>query len=171
MRDYELVLVVSPEGGEEGFPATVERVHNFITGRGGAINNVDAWGRRRLAYQINRYSEGYYNITHFAIDPQEVRVLEGSLDLADDILRHLIVRLDELPVPVEAAPVQAEATAAPDGAAAPLQAEATAAPDEAAPPAQAEATAAPDEAAPPAHAEAVPVPADTAPAQAEAAQE
>jgi small subunit ribosomal protein S6 len=103
LRDYELVLVISPEGGEEGFPATVERIHTQIQERGGKISNVDDWGRRRLAYQINRYSEGYYNITHFAIDPQEVRGLENSLDLADDVLRHLVVRLEELPVPAEAA--------------------------------------------------------------------
>jgi small subunit ribosomal protein S6 len=104
-----LVLVVSPEGGEEGFPVTVERVHKFITDRGGTIHNVDAWGRRRLAYQIRRYNEGYYNITHFGIEPQEIRQLEASLDLADDVLRHLVVRLDELPPP---APVAAPAAVA-----------------------------------------------------------
>jgi small subunit ribosomal protein S6 len=102
LRDYELVLVVSPEGGEEGFPATVERVHQFIQDRGGAIKNVDQWGRRRLAYPLQRFTEGYYNITQFSIDPQEIRALEGSLDLAEDVLRHLVVRMDEQPVVAQA---------------------------------------------------------------------
>ncbi|MEX0683296.1 MAG: 30S ribosomal protein S6 [Dehalococcoidia bacterium] len=99
MRDYELVLVVSPDGGEENFPNTVERVHTFIKDRGGEIKNVDQWGRRRLAYPVQRFTEGYYNITHFAFDPQQVRALEGSLDLAEDVLRHLVVRIDESKMP------------------------------------------------------------------------
>lgn len=99
MRDYELVLVVSPDGGEENFPSTVERVHQFIKDRGGEIKNVDQWGRRRLAYPVQRFTEGYYNITHFAFEPQQVRALEGSLELAEDVLRHLVVRIDEAKMP------------------------------------------------------------------------
>ncbi|MCH8051344.1 MAG: 30S ribosomal protein S6 [Chloroflexi bacterium] len=95
MRDYELVLVVSPEGGEEDFPATVDRVHDLIKERGGEVKNVDRWGRRRLAYPIERITEGYYCITQFTLDPQAVREIENSLDLAEDILRHLVVRMDE----------------------------------------------------------------------------
>jgi small subunit ribosomal protein S6 len=96
LRDYELVLVVSPEAGEEGFPSTVERVHQFIQDRGGAIKNVDQWGRRRLAYPLQRFTEGYYNITQFSLNPADVRALEGNLGLAEDVLRHLVVRLDEV---------------------------------------------------------------------------
>ena len=95
MREYELVLVVSPEGGEEGFPATVDRVHGLIKERGGEVKNVDRWGRRRLAYPLDRFTEGYYSITQFTLGPQDVRAIEGSLDLAEDVLRHLVVRMDE----------------------------------------------------------------------------
>ena len=95
MRDYELVLVVSPEGGEEDFPAIVDRVHGLIKERGGEVKNVDRWGRRRLAYPVEKYTEGYYSITQFTLDPQAVREIESSLDLAEDILRHLVVRMDE----------------------------------------------------------------------------
>jgi len=84
---YELVLVVSPEAGEEGFPVTVDRVHGLIKERGGEVKNVDRWGRRRLAYPVERYTEGYYSITQFTLDPQAVREIEGSLDLAEDVLR------------------------------------------------------------------------------------
>ena len=95
LRDYELVLVVSPEGGEEDFPATVDRVHSLIKENGGEVKNVDRWGRRRLAYPIERITEGYYCITQFTLDPQAVREIESSLGMADDILRHLVVRMDE----------------------------------------------------------------------------
>ena len=118
MRDYELVTVVSPEAGDEGFPATIERVHRFIQDRGGAITKDDRWGRRRLAYPIRRQTEAFYSVTHFSLDPQSVRALEGSLDLAEDVLRHLVVRLEEVvdakaevstPEPeAEAEPVAAE---------------------------------------------------------------
>lgn len=95
LREYELVLVVSPEGGEEDFPATVDRVHGLIKERGGEVKNVDRWGRRRLAYPIDRITEGYYSITQFTLDPQDVREIERSIELADDVLRHLVVRMDE----------------------------------------------------------------------------
>jgi len=95
MRDYELVMVVSPEVGEEGFPATVERVNQVIQGQGGEVKNVDPWGRRRLAYPIKRFTEGFYVVTHFSSEPQAVRALESNLGLAEDVLRHLVVKLEE----------------------------------------------------------------------------
>jgi small subunit ribosomal protein S6 len=99
LRDYELVLVVSPDVGDEGFPSTVERVSKFITDRGGEIKNTDQWGRRRLAYPIRRANEGFYAVVHFSAEPTEVRPLEGNLDLAEDVLRHLVVKYEEAPPP------------------------------------------------------------------------
>jgi len=96
VRDYELVMIVDPEVGDEGLPGTIDRVHSFIQERGGVIKNVDQWGRRRLAYPIRRRQEGLYVITHFSLDPQTIRALEGSLDLAEDILRHLVTRIEEV---------------------------------------------------------------------------
>lgn len=98
MRDYELVMVVSPDGGDEGFTAAVERVSQYIQEHGGEVTNVDQWGRRKLAYPISRYLEGFYAVTHFRFDPREVRALESSLTLAEDLLRHLVVRLEEVAV-------------------------------------------------------------------------
>jgi small subunit ribosomal protein S6 len=95
LRDYELVVVLSPEVGDEGYAATVERISNVITAAGGEIKNVDQWGRRRLAYPIRRYAEGYYAVTTFVANPETIRPLESNLDLAEDVLRHLVVKLDE----------------------------------------------------------------------------
>ena len=96
MRDYELVVVVSPEVGDEGFPVTVARVSQFIRDRGGEVKNVDEWGRRRLAYPIQRHTEAFYAVTQFSAEPQAVRPLESSLDLAEDVLRHLVVKIEEV---------------------------------------------------------------------------
>ena len=98
MRDYELVLVISPDVGDEGFPTTVERVSNFIQERGGQIKDTDQWGRRRLAYPIRRATEGFYAVTHCSLEPTELRALEGNLGLAEDVLRHLVVRQEEVPL-------------------------------------------------------------------------
>jgi small subunit ribosomal protein S6 len=111
LRDYELVIVVSPEGGDDAFPAIVERVTSFIKDRGGEVQNVDAWGRRRLAYPIRRYLDGFYAVIYFAGEPSVIRPLESSLDLADDVLRHLVVRLDE-PAPAASQPEPAAAAVA-----------------------------------------------------------
>ena len=94
MRDYELVVVLSPTVGDEGFPATVERINGVITNNGGEIKNVDAWGRRRLAYPIRRNLEGFYAVTQFSAEPTAIRPLEANLDLAEDVLRHLVIKVE-----------------------------------------------------------------------------
>lgn len=98
MRDYELVMVVSPDGGDEGFAAAIERVRQFVADRGGEITSVDEWGRRKLAYPIARFLEGFYAIVHFKFEPREVRALEESLAKAEDVLRYLVVKMEEVPV-------------------------------------------------------------------------
>jgi small subunit ribosomal protein S6 len=95
LRDYELVVVLSPDVGDDGFPSTVERIKTFIEGSGGQIKTVDAWGKRRLAYPIRRHLDGYYAVTHFSADPQAIRPLEANLDLSEDVLRHLVVKVEE----------------------------------------------------------------------------
>jgi small subunit ribosomal protein S6 len=110
VRDYELVVVLSPDVGDEGYPTVIERISSFIQERGGEIKNVDQWGRRRLAYPIHRHLEGYYAVTRFAAEPPAIRPLEANLDLAEDVLRHLVIRLEEAQLAaVAAAPARAAA--------------------------------------------------------------
>jgi small subunit ribosomal protein S6 len=99
VREYELVLVVSPDVGDEGFPNTIDRVSKFIQDRGGEIKEVEPWGRRRLAYPITRFNEGFYAVYHFGLEPTHLRALEGNLMLAEDVLRHLVVKYEEVPPP------------------------------------------------------------------------
>lgn len=94
MRDYELVLVVSPEVGDDGLQAVIDRVSQNIQDRGGEVKQVDRWGRRRLAYPIKRFTDGFYVVSQISLDPQSVRALEGTLELAEDVIRYLVVRLE-----------------------------------------------------------------------------
>jgi small subunit ribosomal protein S6 len=95
LRDYELVMIVSPQVADEEVAATVERVQQFIRERGGQVKDVNPWGRRKLAYPIERHLEGNYVVTHFSLDPAAVRELEENLRLSEEVLRHLVVKLEE----------------------------------------------------------------------------
>jgi small subunit ribosomal protein S6 len=95
LRGYELVLIIDPEILEEDVPTAIEKVSQFITGRGGEVANVNRWGRRKLAYPIQRHMEGNYVVTQFRLDPDQIAGLEASLGLAEEVIRHLVVRTDE----------------------------------------------------------------------------
>ena len=95
LRDYELVLIISPEVTDEDVPAALEKLSQFITDRGGTITEVNQWGRRKLAYPIKQFLEGNYVLTQFKIEPKMTAELEASLRLAEDFLRHLLVRLGD----------------------------------------------------------------------------
>ena len=93
MRDYELVLIISPDIPEEDVPNTIDKVSDFISSRGGEITEVDRWGKRKLAYPINRFREGNYVLSRFKFEPGMTAALEANLQISEDILRHLLVRL------------------------------------------------------------------------------
>jgi len=95
LRDYELVLVISPEVADEGIPAVVEKVSQFITGRGGNVTEVNQWGRRRLAYPIKHFTEGNYVLTRIKLEATATAELEAGLRISEDILRHLLVKIGE----------------------------------------------------------------------------
>lgn len=95
MRNYELVVIINPSVAEDEVPAIVERTNQFIAERGGDISEVNQWGRKKLAYPIKNSKEGNYVLTQFSMDPELATELEASLELSEDILRHLLVRLSE----------------------------------------------------------------------------
>ncbi len=93
LRDYELVLIINPEVVEEKFDATVDSVSQFITEKGGTVSDVERWGRRRLAYPIEHFMEGSYVLTRFSLKPALSKELEANLQISEEVLRHLLVRL------------------------------------------------------------------------------
>jgi small subunit ribosomal protein S6 len=94
MRRYELMLVLRPDAPDERITAIVDRTTREITADGGQIIKVAPWGRRRLAYPIERYREGSYHIILFEGAAGTIAELERSLLITEEVLRHLIVRQD-----------------------------------------------------------------------------
>jgi len=95
MPGYELVFIVQPELEEEAVTALVDKVTQTISELKGQVNQVDSWGKRRLAYPIKKYLEGLYFLMQVQLPTTAVRELERALKLMEDIIRYLIVRKDE----------------------------------------------------------------------------
>ena len=95
LRDYELIVIVSPEVPEEELPSHIDKISEFITNKGGSVTEVERWGKRKLAYPINHFREGNYVLTRFKLEPSTTAELEANLRISEKILRHLLVRLGE----------------------------------------------------------------------------
>ena len=95
MRQYELVMVISPDTNEEESSELVERVGKFITENGGVIKNQLNWGTRKLAYPIENYREGNYVMSEFNSEPSTANELEKLLRASQQVIRHLVIKQDE----------------------------------------------------------------------------
>ncbi len=94
MHNYELVLIFQADLDEATLSAAVDNVEAIINTNKGEILKIDRWGKRRLAYPINKTNEGYYVLYTFNFDPQEVAALRRTLGYNEQILRSLIVRTE-----------------------------------------------------------------------------
>jgi small subunit ribosomal protein S6 len=93
LQDYELVLVVSPEVNEDAFETTLKNVSQFIIGKGGVISEEERWGKRKLAYPIKRSLEGNYVLTRCKMSPTWARELDANLNISENVLRHLLLKV------------------------------------------------------------------------------
>lgn len=94
MRRYELMLVIRPDVADDRSQAVVDRTTRQITSSGGRILKVAPWGRRRLAYPIDRYREGSYHIVLFQAPAEAISELEHGLHITEEVLRHLVIRVE-----------------------------------------------------------------------------
>ena len=94
MRRYELMLVLRPDLPDDKTQAVVDRTTRAITGSGGQIVKVAPWGRRRLAYPIDRHREGSYHIILFEAPAEAIAELERGLLITEELLRHLVTRVE-----------------------------------------------------------------------------
>ena len=94
-RSYELGFIIPSSVQESETKSVIEVVKNWITDLGGEVTNVDYWGRRRLAYPIEDFREGYYVFFRMDYPTESLSELERNLKLSDQVIRHLVVRLDE----------------------------------------------------------------------------
>jgi len=100
MRRYELMLVIRPDVADDKSQALVDRTTRQIVSAGGQIVKVAPWGRRRLAYPIDRHREGSYQIILFEAPPPAILELEHTLLITEEVLRHLVTRVER---PIKAA--------------------------------------------------------------------
>ena len=94
MRRYELMLVIRPDVADDRSQALVDRTTRGIVSAGGQIVKVAPWGRRRLAYPIDRHREGSYHIILFEAPSDSIVELEHTLLITEEVLRHLITRVE-----------------------------------------------------------------------------
>jgi len=94
VKKYEVIFIVRPDD-EEAVEAVIAKVEGIITGTGGEIEKTDKWGKRRLAYEVKKQTEGYYCVIYFAAEPKTVFELERVLKITDGVLRHMVVAKDE----------------------------------------------------------------------------
>ncbi len=93
-RDYELGFILSPEVSEEETRALLERVEQIVATYGGQIVKINQWGRRRLAYPIERHRDGFYVFIDMILTPETVAELERTLTVSEIVLRHMVKRRD-----------------------------------------------------------------------------
>jgi small subunit ribosomal protein S6 len=111
-RDYELGLIINPEVSEEETRAVLERVEQIVANYGGQIVRVNQWGRRRLAYPIERHRDGFYVFVDMILTPETVSELERTLKVSETVLRHMVKKRDPKAVQKEREEREARAAAA-----------------------------------------------------------
>lgn len=92
MNKYELAVVLSAKLEDEERAAAIEKVTGYITRFGGTVVDIDEWGKKRLAYEIQKMKEGYYYFIHFESDATVPAEMEARLRIMDNVLRYLCVR-------------------------------------------------------------------------------
>jgi small subunit ribosomal protein S6 len=95
MRIYENLFIVKPDATEEEIDHLVDQMSKSVTATGGTIDKVDKWGKRRLAYRIEKHREGSYILMQFSAEPSTVREFERRLRVQDSVIKFLTVRIDE----------------------------------------------------------------------------
>lgn len=125
MRPYETMIIFDPEVEDTAVNATLERGLEILRSNGGTPGRVDRWGKRAFAYEMRHRREGYYVLVEFSAEPAAAGELDRYLSLADEVLRHKVIRLPEAAVGARRA---APSRPGPAGAGRPVAAAAAPAP-------------------------------------------
>ena len=95
MRAYENLYIIRPDLDDEAIAATVDKFTNVVANNGGTEVTVDKWGKRRLAYEIKDYREGYYVLMNFEGEARTAEELERMMKISDDVLRFLTTKKED----------------------------------------------------------------------------
>ena len=94
MAKYELAVVVNAKIEDDARAAVIEKVQNYVTRFGGQISDVEEWGKKRLAYEVQKMREGFYYFIHFEAETTAPAEIEARLRIMDNVMRYLCVRQD-----------------------------------------------------------------------------
>ena len=94
MREYEMMVILNPEIDERTVAPALEKLLNVVSTNGGSVDSTDIWGKRRLAYQIEKHSEGIYAVIDMTTTPQIAEELTRQLSLNESVLRTKLLRRD-----------------------------------------------------------------------------
>jgi small subunit ribosomal protein S6 len=95
MKAYELLFFVDPAIEDEARETLLARIEATITGQDGVIDSVEPWGRRKLAYEVNKLQDGDYTLINFHADPTSIAELDRVLRIIDAVVRFIVVRKDQ----------------------------------------------------------------------------
>jgi small subunit ribosomal protein S6 len=116
VRPYEIMVILDAGLDEDVIRATIDRASQAVTANGGSVGRVDRWGRRRFAYEVHHRAEGYYVLLEVSAEPAAIAEADRVLGLADQVVRHKVIRLPDgvagrKPRTVSSADVPAESNA------------------------------------------------------------
>ena len=95
MRIYEELFIAKPDAPDEEVDQFVEQLRTHLTGHGATVDKIEKWGKRRLAYKVDKYREGAYVLLQFTAGPETVKELERRLRVSDLVIKFITVRIDE----------------------------------------------------------------------------
>ena len=95
MRPYEIMVIFEPDTDERSVPTTPAQFLTVITKAGGTVDNTDIWGKRRLAYEIRKKSEGIYAVLHLTAEPADVKELDRQFTINESIMRTKVIRTEK----------------------------------------------------------------------------
>ncbi len=95
MRKYEIMMIINPEVDERQVPALLDKHLKVVTDDNGVVDNVDVWGKRHMAYEINKKSEGIYVVVNLTAEPSTVSELDRLLSIDERLMRTKVMRTDK----------------------------------------------------------------------------
>lgn len=94
MRKYEIMIIIDPAVDERQVPALIEKYTNVVTSEKGVVDNLDIWGKRRLAYEINKKTDGIYAVLQLTCEPATVSEIDRLMAIDEKIMRAKVMRTD-----------------------------------------------------------------------------
>ena len=95
MKAYEALIILNSSLSDEDRAAALKRISELVTDGGSTLDNIDEWGKRKLAYEINKQSEGEYLLVEFHADPSAIDEIDRVLSIVDSVIRFVITKRDE----------------------------------------------------------------------------